>query len=85
MRKRLEAEGRIISSDWRDYDMEHVTFRPKGMTVEQLQDGYNRICRDFYSFPSMYRRIFKLHRSLQVFAPMNFGFRSAIRRKDKQP
>jgi hypothetical protein len=29
----------------------------------------------------MVRRILKAHRSLQVFAPMNFGFRSAIRRK----
>lgn len=81
VRKRLEAEGRIISSDWRDYDMEHVTFRPNGMTVEQLQDGYNLICRDFYSFSSMFRRIFKLHRSVQVFGPMNLGFRSAIHKK----
>ena len=81
VRKRLEAEGRIISSNWRDYDMEHVTFRPNGMTVEQLQEGYNRICREFYSFPSMFRRICKLQRSVQVFGPMNLGFRSAIRRK----
>ncbi|MBL0225644.1 MAG: B12-binding domain-containing radical SAM protein [Geobacteraceae bacterium] len=81
VRKRLEDEGRIISNDWRDYDMEHVTFRPRGMTPEQLQEGYTTICKEFYSFPSMYRRIFKLHRSVQVFAPMNIGFRSAIRRK----
>jgi radical SAM superfamily enzyme YgiQ (UPF0313 family) len=81
VRKRLEAEGRIISSDWRDYDMEHVTFRPNGMTPEQLLDGYNQVCREFYSFPSMFRRIFKLHRSVQVFGPMNVGFRSAIRKK----
>lgn len=84
VRKRLEAEGRIISSDWRDYDMEHVTFRPSGMTSEQLLDGYNRICREFYSFPSMFRRIFKMHRSVQVFGPMNVGFRSAIRKKDSR-
>jgi radical SAM superfamily enzyme YgiQ (UPF0313 family) len=81
VRRRLEAEGRIISNDWRDYDMEHVTFQPRGMTVGQLQDGYEQLCRSFYSFPSMYRRIFKLHRSVQVFAPMNIGFRAAIRRK----
>jgi radical SAM superfamily enzyme YgiQ (UPF0313 family) len=85
VRKRLEAEGRIISSDWRDYDMEHVTFRPNGMTPEELQDGYDRICREFYSFPSMFRRIFKLHRSVQVFGPMNVGFRSAIRKKVAMP
>jgi radical SAM superfamily enzyme YgiQ (UPF0313 family) len=81
VRQRLEAEGRIISNNWQDYDMEHVTFQPKGMTVQELQDGYDQICRSFYSFGSIYRRIFKLHRSVQVFGPMNFGFRSAIKRK----
>ncbi|MCE1227340.1 MAG: B12-binding domain-containing radical SAM protein [Geobacteraceae bacterium] len=81
VRQRLEAEGRIISNNWQDYDMEHVTFQPKGMSVQELQDGYDQACRSFYSWCSMYRRIFKLHRSVQVFGPMNIGFRSAIRRK----
>jgi radical SAM superfamily enzyme YgiQ (UPF0313 family) len=82
VRRRLEAEGRIISSDWRDYDMEHVTFHPDSMTPDQLLAGYNQLCREFYSFPSMFHRILKLHRSVQVFGPMNVGFRSAIRKKD---
>jgi hypothetical protein len=60
--------------------MGHVTFRPSGMTVEQLRDGYAWLNRSFYSFSSMFRRIFKVHRSVQVFGPMNFGFRSAWRR-----
>jgi radical SAM superfamily enzyme YgiQ (UPF0313 family) len=81
VRSRLEAEGRIISNNWRDYDMEHVTFQPRGMSVDQLQQGYDQLCSSFYSFPSMYRRIFKLHRSVQVFGPMNIGFRAALRRK----
>lgn len=81
VRQRLEAEGRIISNNWQDYDMEHVTFQPRGMTVQQLQDGYDQACRSFYSWGSMYRRIFKLHRSVQVFGPMNIGFRAAIRKK----
>ena len=80
VRSRLEAEGRIISNVWEDYDMEHVNFRPSGMTVEELQAGHDWLNRSFYSFGSMYRRIFKLHRSVQVFGPMNLGFRSAIRR-----
>lgn len=81
VRRRLEAEGRILSSNWRDYDMEHINFQPKGMTVQQLQEGYDWLNRSFYSFASMYRRIFKRHRSVQVFGPMNLGFRAAIRRK----
>ncbi len=81
VRRRLETEGRILSNSWEDYDMEHVTFQPKGMSVAELQAGYDWLNRSFYSFGSMYRRIFKMHRSLQVFAPMNIGFRAAIRRK----
>lgn len=81
VRQRLEAEGRIFNNNWLDYDMEHVVFQPRGMTVQQLQDGYDQICRSFYSWGSMYRRIFKLHRSVQVFGPMNVGFYAAIRKK----
>lgn len=83
VRARLEAEGRITSNRWEDYDMGHVTFRPVGMTAEQLQEGHDRLNRSFYSFPSMFRRIFKAHRSVQVFAPMNLGFRSAVKKAAK--
>jgi radical SAM superfamily enzyme YgiQ (UPF0313 family) len=80
VRERLLAEGRILSDDWRDYDMEHVTYRPRGMTVEELQEGYDELTRRFYSLGSMWRRL-ALHRSLPAFGPMNLGFRSALRRK----
>lgn len=80
IRERLLAEDRILSSDWRNYDMEHVNFRPKGMTVEELERGYDELTRRFYSFGSMWRRL-SLHRSLPAFGPMNFGFRSALKRK----
>jgi radical SAM superfamily enzyme YgiQ (UPF0313 family) len=83
VRARLEAEGRIVSNDWEDYDMGHVTFQPRGMTAGELQEGHDWLNRSFYSFGSMYRRIGKFHRSVQVFAPMNFGFRSAVRRTQK--
>lgn len=85
VRKRLEEAGRITSSAWEDYDMEHVTFTPAGMSAAELQAGYDWLNGAFYSFPSMWRRIAKLHRSVQVFGPMNLGFRSAIRRKGRRP
>ena len=83
VRRRLEAEGRITSNDWRDYDMGHVTFEPRGMTAAELQAGHDWLNRSFYSFGSMWRRIVKRHRSVQVFGPMNLGFRSAIRRSGR--
>ncbi len=80
VRERLLAEDRILSSDWRNYDMEHVNYRPKGMTVDELQAGYDLLMKEFYSFGSMWRRL-SWHRSLPAFGPMNFGFRGALRRK----
>jgi len=40
LRKRLEGEGRIFGQDWSHYDMSHVVFIPKRMTVHELQEGY---------------------------------------------
>ena len=40
LQKRVEEEGRILDRDWSHYDMSHVVFKPKKMTVQELQDGY---------------------------------------------
>ena len=37
---RLEKEGRIFDRNWSHYDMSHVVFKPKKMTVQKLQEGY---------------------------------------------
>ncbi len=37
---RLEKEGRIFDLNWSHYDMSHVVFKPKKMTVQELQEGY---------------------------------------------
>ena len=73
-------EDRILSRDWDLYDMGHVVFRPKKMTVEQLQEGHDWINRHFYSYPSMFKRFLPLRRSHQIFVPSNWGMRRAWRR-----
>ena len=37
---RLEKEERIFDRNWSHYDMSHVVFKPKKMTVRELQEGY---------------------------------------------
>ena len=73
-------EERILSRDWDLYDMDHVVFRPRNMTVEQLQEGHDSANRRFYSYPSMLKRFWPLRRSHQVFLPSNWGMRRAWRR-----
>jgi len=70
-------EKRILSRDWALYDMDHVVFRPQGMTVEELQDGHHWANRRFYSYASMVRRFWPPRRSHQVFLPSNWGMRRA--------
>ena len=82
--KRLKEEGRIITHDWRFYDMATVVFRPKAMTVDQLQEGFWKVNKGFYSLPSTFKRLFTLsslkRRSNIIFMPMNFGHVPAIRK-----
>jgi radical SAM superfamily enzyme YgiQ (UPF0313 family) len=56
--ERLEAEGRILHRNWPLYDTYHAVFRPRRMTPEQLEAGYNQARRQFATCSSI------LHRSL---------------------
>ena len=81
LRERLKKEGRILTDQWDLYDMEHVTFAPKGMRPEKLQEGFEWLNSSFLSWGSVFRRLFKMHRSLQIFGPMNYGFHKAWKKR----
>ena len=81
LRERLKREGRVLTDQWDLYDMEHVTFVPKGMRPEKLQEGFEWLNSSFLSWSSVFRRLFKIHRSLQIFGPMNFGFHKAWKKR----
>ena len=48
---------------WDLYDMEHVTFVPKGMTPEKLQEGFEWLNSSFLSWRSIFQRLFKIQSS----------------------
>lgn len=52
---RIQAQGRLFHRDWDRYDTRHVVFQPRGMTPEQLEQGYWRAYRDFYRWGSIAR------------------------------
>jgi radical SAM superfamily enzyme YgiQ (UPF0313 family) len=84
--QRLKKEGRILTEDWSKYDMATVVFRPKGITIEQLQEGFWWVNKEFYSLRSMARRIFQpfaIRRSLIIFGPMNIGHWPAVRKAER--
>ena len=52
----LEKEERIIDRDWARYHTGEVVFQPKGMTVEELQNGYYWIFRNTYTYKNILKR-----------------------------
>lgn len=54
--RELEAQGRLLHRDWDDYDTSHVVFRPRGMTVDELADGYAWCYRRLFSHASIWKR-----------------------------
>ena len=47
---RLEREGRILTRDWDRYDTRHCVISHPAMSPAQIEDGYHRARRMFYSW-----------------------------------
>lgn len=53
--REIESQGRLLHRDWDRYDTRHAVFTPRGMSIEQLEAGYWRAYRDFYSWRNIAR------------------------------
>ena len=53
--KRMQAEGRLTTSNWHLYDTRHTVFRPRHLTPESLETGYWRAYREFYRWKNILR------------------------------
>jgi len=75
--KKFEKEGRIICTDYTKYTGNTVIVRPKNMTVEQLQAGYNRFTKDYYRMMEIVYRAFKQPNAVATIARLiaNVGHR----------
>jgi radical SAM superfamily enzyme YgiQ (UPF0313 family) len=80
LHKRLVQEDRILSRDWSLYDANHVVFKPKTLTADQLLQGYYRVFKEVYSIPSIFKRLWGTTSWKNLFYPMNIGFRQSVYR-----
>jgi radical SAM superfamily enzyme YgiQ (UPF0313 family) len=54
LHKRIQAEGRITTSNWDLYDTRHTVFRPKRLTAETLESGYWHAYQEFYRWKNIF-------------------------------
>lgn len=57
---RLEKENRIISKNWSDYTQTKAVYKPMNMSPERLEEIYDIIWKETYSFKNIYKRIKKM-------------------------
>ncbi len=58
----MRAAKRILSEDWGGYDYGSLLIEPRGMTANQLRDGFDRAYKRFYGLPSIAKRMLRLPR-----------------------
>ena len=51
---KMEKEGRITSYDWSRYDTRHAVYKPARLSQEELEAGYKKAYRDFYSWKNIF-------------------------------
>jgi radical SAM superfamily enzyme YgiQ (UPF0313 family) len=73
--KRLKAAGRLLTEDWSLYDGQHVVYRPKNMTADELLCNTRRAWKQTYSYKSIARRLAGSRTQLPIAIPANFGYR----------
>ncbi len=78
----LDKAGRIVTKDWLQYESNPV-FEPKLMSRETLKKGHDWAWREFYSLPSIWRRVGLMRHNLITLWIMNLSFRAAWRKKSR--
>jgi len=77
--ERMRQQGRIIEQDWAKYTMGEVVFRPKLLSVDQLQSGYYWARKEISSVSSIFRRTLRPRKTAILSLPINIGMRKTSR------
>jgi radical SAM superfamily enzyme YgiQ (UPF0313 family) len=74
----MQAEGRILETDWSLYDTDHVVYRPRLLDRDRLLAGYRWAWRRSLTYRSILTRLLGSRNQLIFFGPMNYGMRRTI-------
>jgi radical SAM superfamily enzyme YgiQ (UPF0313 family) len=75
----LDKAGRIITKEWSKY-FDEIVFEPKLMSREALRRGHAWASREFFSLPSIWKRIGLVRRHLAMLWALNLGWRAHYRK-----
>ena len=77
--RRMEAEGRLLHRDWSLYDTAHAVFRPRHMSAEELEQGYQSIYERLFSHASIWARRPEDWRAVAPYLAMSYLYKRSNR------
>jgi radical SAM superfamily enzyme YgiQ (UPF0313 family) len=76
----LKRENRLITEEWKYYNGKtRVAFIPKNMTDIELFEGYMWFRNNFYSFKSIFKRLYKSRTNLIHNLIVNLGYKLSLK------
>ncbi len=73
--RRLRAEQRILTEDWRWYDGQHVVYKPAQMTPDELLRLTEWAWKETYRYRSIFRRLAASRIQIPLTVSCNLGYR----------
>jgi radical SAM superfamily enzyme YgiQ (UPF0313 family) len=77
--RQMEAEGRLLHRNWTLYDTSHAVFRPRHMTLEELEHGYAWIYQRLFSHASIWRRRPQDWQAVPLYLAMSYLYKRSNR------
>ncbi|MCA9212918.1 MAG: B12-binding domain-containing radical SAM protein [Planctomycetales bacterium] len=71
----MQQESRLLHTNWNLYDTAHAVFRPKHMTADELEDGYERCYQRIFSHRSIWKRSPEDRRSVLPYLAMSYLYK----------
>lgn len=81
--QRLEAEGRVLSYDWADYDTMHVVIRPKQMSPAQLYEGFRWAYKETFTLRNILGRTLYTGLNFPITFMGNLTYRLFVKRLER--
>ncbi|MFH1745963.1 MAG: hypothetical protein ABIG44_02850, partial [Planctomycetota bacterium] len=76
---KLAAQGRLLHRNWDLYDTAHAVFRPRHMTITQLEEGYTWCYRRLFSHASIWKRRPSDWHGLPAYLAMSYLYKRSNR------
>jgi len=78
--KSFDKAGRIVTKDWSQYGYD-LLFEPQTVSRDRVREGHDWAWCQFYSLPSIWRRIGIRHHHLTLLWALNFSWRAHYRKR----